>query len=209
MLAPWKKIYDQPRQLIKKQRHYFAIKGPSSQRYGFSSSCVWCESWALKKVECRRIDAFKLWCCRRLESPLDCKEIQQVHSKGNQSWIFWKVWCWSWRSNILATWCEELTRLKRPWCWERLRAGGEGDDRGWNGWMASPTQWRREVKSLSHVWLFATLWTVVYQAPLSMGSQGVGHNLAIEQQQRDRKQNKTKPDIEIAPLLNTVHGQSA
>ena len=44
-------------------------------------------------------------------------------------------------TNILATWCEELTHLKRPWCWERLRAGGEGDDRGWDGWMASPTQW--------------------------------------------------------------------
>ena len=55
--------------------------------------------------------------------------------------IHWKDWCWSWNSNTLATWCEELTHLKRPWCWERLRAGGEGDDRGWDGWMASPTQW--------------------------------------------------------------------
>ena len=49
-------------------------------------------------------------------------------------------WCWSWSSNTLATWCE-LTQWKRPWCWERLRAGGEGDDRGWDGWMASLTQW--------------------------------------------------------------------
>ena len=52
--------------------------------------------------------------------------------------IHWQDWCWS--SNILATWCEELTHRKRPWCWERLRVGGEGDDRGWGGWMASPTQ---------------------------------------------------------------------
>ena len=52
--------------------------------------------------------------------------------------VHWKDWCWSWNSNILATWCEELTHLKRPWCWERLRVGGEGDDRGWDGWMASP-----------------------------------------------------------------------
>ena len=89
MLTPWKKSYDQPRQHIKKQRHYFANKGPSSQGYGFSSSHVWMweldykESWALKN-----------WCFwsvvlkKTLESPLDCKEIQPVHSKGNQSWIF-------------------------------------------------------------------------------------------------------------------------
>ena len=55
--------------------------------------------------------------------------------------IHWEDWCWSWNSNTLATWCKELTHLKRPWCWERLRAGGEGDDRGWDCWMASPTQW--------------------------------------------------------------------
>ena len=55
--------------------------------------------------------------------------------------VHWKDWCWSWNSNTLATWCEELTHLKRPWCWDRLRAGGEGDDRGWDGWMASLTRW--------------------------------------------------------------------
>ena len=55
--------------------------------------------------------------------------------------VHWKDWCWSWNSNTLATWCEELTHLKRLWHWERLRAGEEGDDRGWDGWMASPTQW--------------------------------------------------------------------
>ena len=55
--------------------------------------------------------------------------------------VHWKDWSWSWKFNTLATWCEELTHLKRPWCWERLKAGGEGDDRGWDGWMASPTQW--------------------------------------------------------------------
>ena len=55
--------------------------------------------------------------------------------------VHWKDWCWSCNSDTLATWWEELTHLKRPWCWERLRAGGEGDDRGWDGGMASPTQW--------------------------------------------------------------------
>ena len=86
--TPWKKSYDQPRQHIKKQRHYFTAKCPSSQSYGFSSSHVWMweldykESWVLKN-----------WCfwtvvLKTLESPLDCKEIQPVHPKGNQSWIF-------------------------------------------------------------------------------------------------------------------------
>ena len=55
--------------------------------------------------------------------------------------VHWKEWCWSWNSNTLATWCQELTHLKRPWCSEGLRAGEEGDNRGWDGWMASPTQW--------------------------------------------------------------------
>ena len=62
---------------------------------------------------------------------------------GWESWTIelMKDWCWSWNSNTLATGCEELTPLKRPWCWERLKAGGEGNDRGWDGWMASLTQW--------------------------------------------------------------------
>ena len=55
--------------------------------------------------------------------------------------VHWKDWCWSRNSSTLATWCKELTHLKRPWCWEGLRARGEGDDRGWDGWMASLTQW--------------------------------------------------------------------
>ena len=73
----------------------------------------------------------------------------------SQSWrksvmnIHWKDWCWSWNSNALATWWEELTHWKRPWCWERLKAGGEGDDRGWDDWVASPPQW---------TWVWASSW---------------------------------------------------
>ena len=123
MLAPWKESYVQPRQHIKEQRHYFANKGLSSQGYGFSSSHVWMweldykESWALKN-----------WCFweKNLDSPLDCKEIQPVHPKRDQSWVHWKEWCWSWNSNTLVTCCRELTHWKRPWCWERLRAGEKG-----------------------------------------------------------------------------------
>ena len=66
VLAPWKKSYDQPRQHIKKQRHYFANKGPSSQSYGFPVVMYGCESWPIKKAECGRIDGFELWCWRRL-----------------------------------------------------------------------------------------------------------------------------------------------
>ena len=85
--------------------------------------------------------------------------------------IHWKDWCWSWYPNILATWCEELTHWKRPWCWERLKAGGEGDDRGWDGWMASPTQttW---VWARSGSWW----WTGKPGVLQSMGSQRVGHD---------------------------------
>ena len=78
-----------------------------------------------------------------LESPLDCKEIQPVHPKGNQSWVFTgrtDVEAET-NSNTLATWCKELTHLKRPCCWEILKAEGEGDHRGWDGWMASATLW--------------------------------------------------------------------
>ena len=65
--------------------------------------------------------------------------------------IHWKDWCWCQNSRTLAIWCEEWTHLKRSWCWERLRAGGEGDDRGWDGWMASPTQW-------TWVWVNSRSW---------------------------------------------------
>ena len=89
--------------------------------------------------------------------------------------IHWKDWYWTWNSNTLATWHEELTHLERPWCWERLKAGGEGDDRGWDDWMASPTQW-------TWVWVHSGSWwwTGKPGVLLSMGSQRVGHDWATE-----------------------------
>ena len=85
------------------------------------------------------MNQIELWCWRRLlRVPWTARRSNQSKSVLN---IHWKDWCWSWNSSTLATWWEELTHLKRPWCWERLKAGGEGDDRGWDGWMASPTQW--------------------------------------------------------------------
>ena len=135
-----------------------------------------CESWTIKKAECWRIDVLELWCWRRLLSPLDCKDIQPVHPKGDQSRMHWKDWCWSWNSNNLVTCCEELAQLKRPWCWERLKAGGEGDDRGWDGWMASLTRW-------TWVWVNSGSWWWTGRPGVLrfMGSQRVGHDWVTEQ----------------------------
>ena len=101
-----------------------------------------CESWTMKKAECQRINAFELWCRRRLlRVPWTARRSNQSILKRSVLNIHWRDWCWGWSSSTLATWCEELTHWKRPWCWEGLKAGGEGDDRGWDGWMASPIQW--------------------------------------------------------------------
>ena len=89
---------------------------------------------------------------KTLESPLDCKKIQPVHSKGDQSWVFiGRTHVKSWNSNTLATSCKELNHWKRPWFREGLGSGGEGDDRGWDGWMASPTRW-------TWVWVSSGSW---------------------------------------------------
>ena len=113
---------------------------------------------------------------KTLQSPLDLKEIQTVHPKGNQSWMFIG------RTDVEAEtpilWppdCDELTHLKRPWCWERLRARGEGDDRGCGGWMASPT-WGTWVWASSGSWW----WTGKPGVLQSMGSQRVGHDWVTE-----------------------------
>ena len=171
MLAPWKKSYDQPRQHIENQRHYFANNGLSSQSYGFSSShvCMWeldhKENWALKNW------CFELWCWRRLlRVPWTARRSKKSILKEIVPNIHWKDWCWSWNSNTLATWCEELTHWKRPSCWARLKAGGEGDDRGWDGWMASLTQWTW-VWANSGIWW----WTGKPGVVQSMRSQRVEH----------------------------------
>ena len=112
-----------------------------------------CGSWSIKKAECWNIDAFEL--CGVGEDSWESLWCQEDQS--NQSWrkstlnIHWKGWCWCWSSHNLATWCKELIHLKRPQYWERLKAGGEGDDRGWDGWMASLTQW-------TWVWLNSRSW---------------------------------------------------
>ena len=176
-LTPWKKSYDQPRQHIKKQRHYLANKGPSSQSYGFSSSHVWMweldykESWALKNY-CFWTVVLK----KTLVSPLDCKEIHPVHPKGNQSWIF--IGRTDAKAEIPILWLPDIKNWlikERPWFWERLKVGGEGNDRGWDGWMASSTQ-RTWVWVSSRSWW----WTGKPGVLQSMGSDRVRHDWAAE-----------------------------
>ena len=140
-LAPWRKSYDQPRQHIKKQRHYFANKGLPSQSNGFSRSHIWMwelghkESWVPKN-----------WCFwtvaleKTLESPLDSKEINQS-SQSNQSILKEISPEYSSEGLMLKLWPPDAKNwlTKKPWCWERLKAGGEGNDRGWDGLIAPPT----------------------------------------------------------------------
>ena len=137
--------------------------------YGCELDCE--ESWVLKN-----------WCFwtvvleKTLESPLDCTEIQPVHSKGDQPWVFFgRNDAKAETPNTLVTLCEELTDWKRLWCWEGLGAGGKGDDRGWDGWMASPTRW-------TWVWVNSGSWWWIGRPGVLrfMGSQRVIHNWATE-----------------------------
>ena len=101
-----------------------------------------------------------------LTSPFKSRSVLGVH---------WKDWCWNWSSSTLATWCEKPTHWKRSWCWERLKEEGEGDDRRWDGWMASPTCW-------TWVWVNSRSWwwTEMPGVLQFMGSQRVRHNWVTE-----------------------------
>ena len=111
-----------------------------------------CENWTIKKAECWRIDVFELWCWRRFLriSWMTIRSNQSILKEISPEYSLEGLML-SWNSNTLATWCEEPTDRKRPWCWERLKAGGEGDDTGWDGWMASLTRW-------TWVWASSVSW---------------------------------------------------
>ena len=133
-----------------------------------------CESWTIKKAECWRIDAFELWCWRKLSrvSWTARRSNQSILKEINPN-IYRKDWCWNF--NTLTTWCKELTHLKRLWSWERLKAGGEGDDRRWVGWMASPTQWTWVWVSSESWWWTRKPWVLQ-----PMVSERVRHNWVTE-----------------------------
>ena len=127
----------QPRQCIRKQRYYFANRGPYSQSYGFPVVMYGCESWAIKMPEHQKIDAFKLWCWRKLLSPLDSKEIKPVNPEGNQLWIF--IGRTGAEAEGPVLWPPDADSLEKTLMLKRLRAG-EGGNRRWGDWMASSTQ---------------------------------------------------------------------
>ena len=169
--APWKKSYDKPRQWIKKQRHYFTNKGPSSQSYDFSSSRVW--MWELDYKE-RWVS--KNWCFwtvvleKTVENPLDCKAIKPVHPKGNQLWIF--VGRTDAKAETPTLWPPDVKNwlvVKDPDAGKDWRQEEKGTTE--DGWMASPTQW-------TWVWASSGRWWRTGKPGVlqSMGSQRVGHN---------------------------------
>ena len=127
------------------------------------------ESWAPKN-----------WCFwtvvleKILRVPWSTRRANQSILKEISPDIHWKDWCWSWNLSTLTTWCEEVTHLKRPWCWERLKVGGKGTT-GWDGWMASLTYWTWVWVSSGSWW-----WTGKPSILQSMGSQRVGHNWMTE-----------------------------
>ena len=134
------------------------------------------ESWTVKKAEHRRIDTFELWCWRRLlRVPWAARRsnqsiLKQISPEYSLEGLMLKL-----KLQYLATRCKELTHLKRSWCWERLKAGGEGDNRGWDGWMASRTHWTWVRVNSSSWW-----WTGNPSMLQSMGSQRVRHDWATE-----------------------------
>ena len=178
MRTPWKKSYGQPRQHIKKQRdvtlptkvHLVKAMVFPVVRYG-------CESWTVKKAACQRIDTFELWCWRRLlrvpwtgrrSNQSTLKEISPEYSlEGLMLKLKLQYFSYLMRRTE--------THLKRPWCWERRKAEGEGDDRGWDGWMASRTQW-------TWIWVDSQSWWWIGRPGVlqSTGSQRVGHDWATE-----------------------------
>ena len=130
----------------------------------------------IKKAEHQRIDAFELWCWRRiLRVPWTARRsnqsiLKEVSPEYSLEGLMLKL-----KLQYLATWCEELTHWKRPWCWAGLGAGGEVDDRGWDGWMASPTRWTWVQVNSRNWW-----WTGRPDVLQFMGSQRVGHDWMTE-----------------------------
>ena len=164
-------------------RHYFANKSPSSQSYGFSSSHVWMgeldykESWALKN-----------WCFwtmvleKTLESPLDSRRtnqsiLKEISPEYSLEGLMLKLKLQHFGHLM------QLTSWKKPWCWERLKVGGEGDDRGWDGWMASPTRWTWVWVNSGSWW-----WTGKPGVLQSMVLQKAGHDWVTELSHQIRHQ---------------------
>ena len=173
---PWKESYDQPTQHIKKQRHYFANKSPSSQGYGFSIGHVWV--WELDEKESWAVKNWCFWAValeETLESPLDCSEIQpvilrEVNPEFSLEGLMLKL-----KLQYFDHLMQRADSFEKNLMLKKLKVGGEGDDRAWDGWMASLIQW-------TWIWVTSGSWwwtgrPVILQ---SMGSQRVGHDWVTE-----------------------------
>ena len=142
----------------------------------FSVVMYGCESWTIKKAEHRRIDAFELWCWRRLlKVPWTARRsnqsiLKEINPEYSLEGLMLKL-----KLQYFGHLTGKMTHLKRPWCWERMKSGGEGDNRGWNGWMASLTQWTWVWEGSGNWW-----WTGKPGVLQSMGSQRVRHDWATE-----------------------------
>ena len=168
----------------------FLDKDPCHQSYGFSSSHIQMweldheEGWASRNL-CFQIVVLE----KTLKSSLDFKEFKPVNPKENQPWM--SIGGTDVEAEVLATWCEGLTHWKRPWCWERLQAEGEGGGRGWEGQIASPTQ---------RTWILANSrisWRTGRPGMLqAMESKRAGHDLVTEQQQITVLKNLSKTGVE-------------
>ena len=174
MLGPSKKSYGQPRQHVKKQRHYFANKVHLVKAMVFPVVVYGCESWTIKKVECWRIDAFGLWHWRRL------LRVPWTARRSNQSILKEISPEYSLEGLMLKLKLQYFGHLMQitdlfDSCWERLKVGGEGDNKGWDDWMSPPTQW---------TWVWASSgswrWTGKPGVLQSMESQSVKHHSATE-----------------------------
>ena len=176
MLASWKKSYDQPRQHIKKQRHYFANKGPSRQIYSFSSSHVWMwefndkESWVPKNW------CFELWYWRRLlRVPWTARRSNQSIPKDINPEFSFEGLMLKMELQYSSHLMWRTDSLEKPWFWERMKVRGEGNNREWDGWMETPT-WGTWVWASSWSWW----WTGKPGVLQSMGLQTVRHDLVTK-----------------------------
>ena len=162
--------------ILKSRDITLPTKGHLVKAMIFSVVTYGCESWTIKKAEHRRTDALELWCwIRLLGVPWRARRsnqsiLKEISPEYSSEGLMLKL-----KLQYLATWCEELTHWKRPWFWERLKVGDEGDDRGWDGWMASLTQW-------TWVWVNSGSWWWTGRPGVLrfMGSQRVGHDWATE-----------------------------
>ena len=176
MLTPWKESYDQPRWHIKKQRQYFANKRRLVKAMVFPMVMYGCESWTVKNAEHRGIDAFEVWCWRRLlRVPWTARRSKQPILKEISPGISLEGMMLKLKLQYFGHLMRSVDSLEKTLMLGGVGAGGEGDNRGWDGWMPSLTQW-------TWVWVNSGSWRWTRRPGMlqSMGLQRVGHDWESE-----------------------------